>query len=140
MTQTENEVANEQGITDEPTAAESVTAENAEPSKKNRKKKYSKGLRDIQRFERGMTKASHRVVGAVEKGLQTYRRRSEKSARKRRDGALRDSVTNLAVATSETLAESAKVPLDLVESLDTKRVWKRVRPVLRAMTRPIFLR
>ncbi|MDA8018889.1 MAG: hypothetical protein MPN21_15720 [Thermoanaerobaculia bacterium] len=123
-------------------AERSTTEESADQPKqaKKRRKKYSKGLRDIQRLERGLSKASHRMVSAVEKGMRTYRKRSEKSARKAKDGALRDSLVNVAVASSETLAESAKVPLDLMESVDTKRVWKRVRPVLRTLSRPIFLR
>lgn len=130
------------GDTAHATAARSTTEGSAEQPKKARKrrKKYSKGLRDVQRLERGLSKASHRMVSAVEKGMRTYRRRSEKSARKAKDGALRDSFVNVAVASSETLAESAKIPLDLMEGVDTKRVWKRVRPVLRALSRPIFLR
>ena len=130
------------GDTAHASAERSTTEESAERPRKaqKRRKKYSKGLRDVQRLERGLSKASHRMVSAVEKGVRTYRKRSEKSARRTKDGALRDSFVNVAVASSETLAKSAKIPLDLIESVDTKRVWKRVRPVLRALSRPIFLR
>ncbi len=114
----------------------------AEPQtkKKTRKKKYSRGLRDLQRLGAGSVRAAERIGRAVEVGLRGYRRRSNKSARKGRDGALRDAFENAAIAAGKAIEASARAPRDLAKGLDTKRMWRRARPLARMVATPFFRR
>lgn len=110
----------------------------AEGAPKKRKKKYSKGLRDLQRLERGLSRASLRLADAVSAGLRTYHQRSEASALERRDGAFRDSFENAAIATGKSLQVASRVPRDLARGVKTKWLWKRVRPLIKLAAKPIF--
>ena len=103
------------------------------PPKK--KRKYSKGLKDLQQLERTVSKTSRRVARAVAKGMTTYRKRSNKSALKKRDGALRDFAVNFADGISKTMRMLSAVPADLAKGLNTKRARKRVRRQLRVTSR-----
>jgi hypothetical protein len=85
--------------------------------KKKKKRKYSKGLKDLQQLERGVSKAMHRLAGSVDEGLRTWRKATERSARAQRDGAIRDALKNYAKATSRGLRVASWVPLDLAEAL-----------------------
>src|SRR6266536_3538316 len=70
-------------------------------SKKKKKYRYSRGLKDLQRTGRSMTKVSSRLSRAVSKGVDTYRKSADKSARKKRDGAIRDFGLNAAKGLSK---------------------------------------
>src|SRR6185503_483168 len=59
-----------------------------------KKRKYTRGTKDIQRLERGVTKASRRLSRAVASGFATYEKKRNKSSRKKRDGAIRDAIEN----------------------------------------------
>src|SRR6185503_12250938 len=61
---------------------------------KKKKRKYTRGTKDIQRLERGVTKASRRLSRAVASGFATYEKKRNKSSRKKRDGAIRDAIEN----------------------------------------------
>ena len=65
--------------------------------KKKKKKKYSRGLEDLQRTGVGLTRVSSRIARSVAKGMKAFRKASDKSARKKRDGALRDSARDAQV-------------------------------------------
>jgi len=65
-------------------------------TKKKKKYKYSRGLKDLQRSSRGVAKVSSRLARSVVKGMDAYRKASDKSARKKRDGAIRDFPLNIA--------------------------------------------
>jgi len=103
------------------------------PGKK--KRKYSRGLKDLQQLQRTVSRTSTRVARAVAKGMATYRKRSNKSARKKRDGALRDFGVNFAAGLSKTMQILSAVPSDLAAGLNTKRTRKRLRRQLRATSR-----
>src|SRR6476661_3333750 len=62
--------------------------------KGKRKKKYSRGLKEPQREERRVSRAAERIAQAVVDGLSEYRDRRDKSARRKRDGAIKDAVRN----------------------------------------------
>ena len=111
--------------------------------KKKKKRKYSRGLQDIQVAERGVTKATVRVARAMARGLTTYRKRSRKSALKRRDGAMRDFWPNAAAGLSTTLRGISVVPVDLATTLYTKRARRRARRQMKVaarLLRPLGLR
>lgn len=90
-----------------------------------KKKKKNKGefqysgpfLARFQKLERGVTKAQYRVVKAIEASLATWREESDKSARKKTDGAVRDALKNAAEAMSRGLREAADFPRDVTEAL-----------------------
>jgi len=110
--------------TDATTAEESSEA--AAPKKK---KKYSRELEPMQKFERSMSKAQRRVAKAVYEGLSTWDTKREKSARKKRDGAVKDIVKNMAEAQSRFLEVTAKVPEDLATPIVLTR--KQMRRLLK---------
>lgn len=108
--------------------------------KPKKKRKYSKGLKDLQQLQRTVSRTSTRVARAVAKGMATYRKRSNKSARKKRDGAIRDFGINFAEGLGKTMRVLSAVPSDLAAGLNTKRTRKRMRRGLRAasrLTRPL---
>src|SRR5260370_7917125 len=84
---------------------------------KKRKRRYSPGLGDVQKSSRGLTKASRRLVRAVARGMATYLKESDKSARKRRDGAIRDFGLNVADALGTGVRASSGIPADLPRTL-----------------------
>ena len=99
----------------------------ADASPRKKKRKTSRRLRDLQRMERGLSKAAHRMIKAVEIGIDTYRRKSDDSARKRRDGALWDLPLNTAEGVAETLREASRVPVDVMRAVDTPTMRRAVR-------------
>lgn len=96
--------------------------------KSRKKKKYSKGLKEVQQFEVDATRSADRVADAVADGISRYRRERDKSARKRRDGAIKDAVRNLGRGLSEALDTGARAPADLTRRATTKRL-SRLIPV-----------
>ena len=103
--------------------------------KKKKKRKYSRGLKDIQVAGRRSSKIGARVMRSVSKGFDEFRKASGKSSRKRRDGALLDMNINVAKGLSRSLKSASRVPLDLVEIWDTKRARRNARRQTRAAAR-----
>jgi len=104
--------------------------------KKSRKKRrYSKGLEEIQQTERHLVRASHRMARAVEKGISNYRVESTKSSKKKRDGAIRDFIPNSGIAMAQMLKEVSPIPNDIARALNTKPMRRRLRRQLRGATR-----
>ena len=111
--------------------------------KKKKKRKYSRGLKDFQRSGRSMTKISSRLTRAVAQGVDTFAKASDKSAGKKRDGAMRDFGLNMAKGFSKTLRKSSRTPLDLAKALDRgslRRSRRRSIKVTSRMARAMRLR
>jgi hypothetical protein len=106
-----------------------------EVGRKRRKKRYSRGLRDIQTTNRGLTRAGRRLVRAVDDGMTRYLKESNKSARKRRDGAWRDFGLNVADAIGAGLREASGIPPDLARTFNTRGWRKSMRRSLKATAR-----
>jgi len=104
-------------------------------TKKQKKKKYSSGLKDVQIVGRRMSKISSTLLSSVSEGIDAYRKASDKSARKKRDGALRDLNLNVAKGVSKALRESSDLPFDLAKSMSTRGSKRRVRRQIRAISR-----
>ena len=104
-------------------------------TKKKKKYKYSRGLKDLQRSGRKMTKVSSRLVRAMSKGVGAYRKASDKSARKKRDGAMRDFGLNVAKGMSKSLRESSRTPYDIAQALNGRSSRKLIRRQVRATAR-----
>ena len=103
--------------------------------KKNKKIKYSRGLKDLQQSGRSLTRISARVARASAKGMETYLKASDKSARKKRDGAMLDFGENVARGASKTIRLSSRVPIDIARALTPASTRKRMRRQLKASAR-----
>lgn len=126
-------------MSDETLAPESDASAEASPradGDKKKKRKTTRGLRDLQTMGRRMTKTAHRMSRAVEKGIATYRERSEASAEKQRDGALRDLPRNTAVGMSVAIREASRLPVDLVDAVDVPTTRRLVRFGTRVLLMP----
>ena len=103
-------------------------------SKNSKKKRYSsRSARRFGEIESRISKSVHRVSNAVENGVSTYLEKRDKSARKRRDGALVDFYENAAVGISKALSESSPVLSDFAEIANSRRSRKLIRKVVRAI-------
>jgi len=107
-------------------------------TKDKKKRRYSKNLKTMQEFERGFARAGDRVADAVAKGMERYRERSKESARKRKDGALVDFVSNLGKAAGKTARIASRAPNDFLKRANSKRVSKQVRDSVKVLMPPIF--
>jgi hypothetical protein len=96
-----------------------------ERQKKRGRKRYTRGSRDLQRLGYGLAKSSQRIADAVAEGVRTFAKRSDRSARKKRDGLLRDSLRNAARGLGEALSEASRAPEELARRVSTKKIWRR---------------
>ena len=120
--------------------------------KKKKKKRYSRGLKDLQRAENQFTKSANRLTKAARtvtgdpltrtalEFTSGYRKRRRKSARKRRDGALKDIVVN--VFDSSASAVGVVVPfvsgaVDAISATEFREeLVRQTRAVTRWVIRP----
>lgn len=124
-------------------AAPAQPAEAAEPTvvyrkKKKKKRKYTQGLKDVQRLQRGAVRATDRVADAVAAGMADFRKRNNKSSRKRRDGAIVDAFDNWTRAASKTIQRSADAPFDLTRGIRTRRLVRQARVLAELVPNPFF--
>jgi hypothetical protein len=111
--------------------ASKVTTLLVEVDKKKRgKRRYSRGLRVPGELERTGTRVLHRLARSVEEGIGTWRSESEKSARKKRNGAFRRAPENFAEAASRTIRIASRVPVDAVKTLPRLRIRKVTRRII----------
>jgi vacuolar-type H+-ATPase subunit H len=101
--------------------------------KKRKKRGSSRASRRIEDVENRATKALHRVTKAVNKGVDNYIDKRDKSARKRRDGALVDFYENASVGISRAMAESSPVLTDMSKAINTRRLRKSIRRAVRGI-------
>jgi len=91
---------------------------------KRRKRKYSEGIRPFAEIERGASRVLDRLASAVEEGIYEWRKEGDRSARRKRDGALRDAPENLAKAFSRTLRVASRAPVDAAKVIPKLRLRK----------------
>jgi len=102
-------------------------------STKQKKRGSSRSARRLDQIETRVTNSMHRVSKAVDHGVSVYIEKRDKSAEKRRDGALVDFCENAAAGISKTLAESSPVLSDIAEAFNTRKRRKRLRRVMRGI-------
>ena len=95
--------------------------------KKKKKRRYSRDLKDVQQRARRLSKARLKMRKAAVKGTVAFRKRSKKSAKKKRDGAVRDFLPNAGWAVSRTMRSASGVPYDVAKALDTRGPRRRRR-------------
>jgi hypothetical protein len=103
---------------------------------KKKKRRYSAGLGTIQHLERGVTRSLETVSKGVARTFSEYSERSEKSARKKRDGALRDGIRNWTKALSKGMRVAGDAPYDFVKQVNRGPGSKQVRDTVRLLTPP----
>jgi len=85
------------------------------------RRRYGKGVPHL------LGLAEFRISQAVADGVEAYRRRSRRSARRRKDGALRDFARNIAAAQDKVVTRMAKLPRDLTGTREFTRLNKSMR-------------
>lgn len=108
--------------------------------KKKKKRKYSRGTKALQRLSLGSTRALSRLGKGAEAGFGDLWDRTNKSSRKRRDGAIRDGLKNWARAYDKFARKSSRAPYDFVRELGTQDVRRQYRSFIRAVSPFLFLR
>jgi hypothetical protein len=96
----------------------------------SRTKRYSRGTKDFQRLALGLSKAAYRSTNSVAKALRTFADDSNRSARRRRDGIIRDALRNASNAFSDGVTELGKAPGEVARRVSSRRVWRTVRPFI----------
>lgn len=113
-----SEVANTASNQMEMTAqsSEPVVIERTKKKGKNKKKKYSRAFGFGQKAEVALSKGGHRLANAVSDGLWSWRRERSRSARNKRDGAIRDAFKNYGRSMSKFGREAARIPEDITDA------------------------
>jgi hypothetical protein len=83
-------------------------------SKKRRKRKYTNGLKQVQKMGLGVVRASDRLSDGLDRGFSTFRERTKSSSKKKRDGAIIDAVKNFTKAAAKSLRNTSKAPNDVL--------------------------
>jgi hypothetical protein len=103
---------------------------------KKKKRRYSFGLGTVQHLERGVTRSLETVSRGVARTFSEYSERSSKSARNKRDGALRDGIENWTKALSKGMRIAGEAPYDFVKNVNRGSGSKQVRDTVRLLTPP----
>ena len=93
--------------------------------KPRKKRRYSGGVLHA------LGVGERRVLGGLAAAAGDYLKRSKKSAAKRRDGAVRDLVANVARAQERAVTQLVKIPRDMTKAGGVKRATKQVRRAVR---------
>ena len=87
------------------------------PAEPKKKKRYTRNLRPIQQLEVGVSKSHLRLAKAVTRGLNEWIDATETSARKRRDGGIKDSLKNSNKAMRKALRTAVQAPADFIDEV-----------------------
>jgi len=106
---------------------------------RNKKYRYSKGMRDVQKAEGRLARVTKKAARSAYKGASEYDKQRRKSASKKRDGAVRDFLPNVGLAMSEAIGEASDIPTDVARMLNTKTSRRMLRNQLRIVSSPVRL-
>jgi hypothetical protein len=93
--------------------------------KKKKKKKYTRGTEYTQEVADSLVRGLHRLTRAVEQGVGTWRKERNRTARKKRDGAIKDAIRNYGKATSRFARTAARIPEDVTDA------WPKLRRIFK---------
>jgi len=105
-----------------------------------RRKRYSKGTKDVQRLAYGASKGAYRIANGFAAGLDSFWKRSNRSSRKKRDGFVRDAFRNLARGARKASRQFGRAPQEISDRFRTRRFWRQTRRALRNVPLPFLLR
>jgi hypothetical protein len=97
--------------------------------KDKRRRRYSKGTKPWQKLLLGASRAAYRTANSFARGFDTFAKRSNRSARRRRDGLVRDSLRNAARGFNDASREVGKAPWAVARQIGTKNVRRGFRIV-----------
>jgi hypothetical protein len=89
---------------------------------RRKKKKHSRGWKEPQQLEEDASRAVNRLANSVADGIGKYRERRDNSARKKRDGAIKDALRNTGRGLTKALDKAARAPSDLTRRATSKRI------------------
>lgn len=102
-------------------------------TKKDKKRRYTKGLQSIQMSEVALTRGASRLADAVSKGILEYRESRDKSSLKKRNGMLLDYVTNWGKGISKGIRKASGLPYDLSRAISHREFRNGMRFFARTM-------
>jgi hypothetical protein len=102
--------------------------------KKSKKRRYTQGTKQFQKLVLGASRAAYRTANSFSEGFDTFARRSKRSARRRRDGLVRDSLRNAARGFSDAAREAGKAPWPIAQQIGTKNVRRGFRVIFNPFT------
>ena len=105
------------------------------PAKK-KKRRYSRGLGTLQHLVRGAALSAETVTAGIARVFSEYNERSDKSALRKRDGALRDGIENWTKALSKGMQVAGDAPYKFVKEVTRGPGSKQVRDGIRLLTPP----
>lgn len=117
-----------------PATTESLKA----PEAPKKKRKYSTRMRAGQEIERGVSRAAASLGDAVAATFDTYKKRSNASSYKKRDGAVKDALKNWTKAYSKGMKEASDAPYQLVKAVNSGKASRRVRDAVKMFAPPMF--
>jgi hypothetical protein len=91
------------------------------------RKRYSRNTKDAQRLVYGTSKALFRIADGAAAGTESFWRRSDRSARRKRDGLGKDFYRNLARGVDRASRQAGKAPYEIAREISGRRAWKSVR-------------
>jgi len=103
-----------------------------------RKREYSRRLRSAQKIERGVSRAAASLGNAVAATFNSYKDRSDASARKKRDVAVKDALKNWTKAYSKGMKEASDAPYDFVKAVTSGKGSKQLRNAAKMFAPPMF--
>jgi hypothetical protein len=100
-----------------------------ERTKKGKKKgkRYTSGTKGLQQLALGVSKAAYRSANSFADGFRVFSKQSNKSARRRRDGLIRDSLRNASSGFAEGLTELGRAPGEIARRISSRNVWRTFR-------------
>ena|SRR5215213_11063426 len=93
----------------------------------NRNKRYSRNTKDAQRLVYGSSKALYRLAEGAAAGTDSFWRRSDRSAKRKRDGLAKDFYRNAARGIDRASRQAGKAPYEVAREINGRRAWKNVR-------------
>jgi hypothetical protein len=98
--------------------------------RRNRKRKYSRGTKSSQKLLLGVAQSAYRVADAFSRDNRTVYKRSKRSARRRKNGVVRDAFKNWSRGFEKGSRELGKAPWPIAKRLNTKSTWRFVRALV----------
>lgn len=90
-------------------------------------KRYSRNTKDAQRLVYGSSKALFRLADGAAAGTESFWRRSDRSARRKKDGLAKDFYRNAARGIDRASRQVGKAPYEIAREISGRRAWKNVR-------------
>jgi hypothetical protein len=96
------------------------------------RKRYSRNSKDFQRLAYGASRAIYRLADGAAAGTDSFWRRSDRSARRKKDGLAIDFARNSARAFDRAARQFGRAPYEVAREISGRRAWKNVRRLLRS--------